>query len=123
MRRFIGKCPGCKRVFSTLAEFSGSTPTAYFPGYERRLTRNGNTVDAVFKRDDGSVMAGCTNGRSPVVECDCAVPKFGVGFLVELERVAGVVTNHVCNAKCTSSKGHVCECSCGGKNHGASFSI
>lgn len=26
---------------------------------------------------------------------------------------------HVCSAKCTSSKGFVCECSCGGKNHGS----
>lgn len=122
-KRHIGKCPGCKRVFSVLAGFVDCVGASAFPGFDGRLTRGGNTIDAVFLRDDGCVMAGCTNGRSPVIECDCAVAKFGVGFLVELARVTAVLKpDHVCNAKCTASKGHVCECSCGGKNHGASFS-
>jgi hypothetical protein len=33
--------------------------------------------------------------------------------------VKGFVTEHVCDARCTSATGFNCECQCGGKNHGA----
>lgn len=123
-RRHIGKCHACKRVFSVLARYVGHVGEKTFEGYASRRTRGGNSVDAVFETADGSVMAGSHNGRYPVVECDCAIAKFGAGWLVELQQVKGILKpNHVCNAKCTSSKGHVCECSCGGKNHGGSFSV
>lgn len=38
-----------------------------------------------------------------------------------VERIHGVVTDHVCDARCTSARGKVCECSCGGANHGMSL--
>lgn len=38
-------------------------------------------------------------------------------------RIKAVVTNHVCDARCTSATGHQCECQCGGKNHGAQYLV
>lgn len=41
--------------------------------------------------------------------------------VLTFRQVKGTVTNHVCDARCTSAKGHKCECSCGGANHGADY--
>lgn len=46
--------------------------------------------------------------------CSCGRHATGV-------RVKGFVTEHVCDARCTSAKGPNCECSCGGKNHGQAY--
>lgn len=48
--------------------------------------------------------------------CDC-------GAYCDSNRVKGFVTDHVCDARCTSAKGPNCECSCGGKNHGRDYEI
>lgn len=39
------------------------------------------------------------------------------------ERIEGKVSEHVCDARCTSAKGHNCECSCGGANHGKDWDV
>lgn len=33
-------------------------------------------------------------------------------------RIKGIVSEHVCDARCSSATGPNCECQCGGRNHG-----
>lgn len=33
-------------------------------------------------------------------------------------RINGVVSDHVCDPRCSSATGANCECQCGGRNHG-----
>ena len=124
--RHIGKCKGCKKVFSVKARYldKSFSMKGLFPGYDHRKTQTSNFMDCVFECADGTLIAGSLNGMTPVVECDCALNKFGTGFLVPMNIVQSVLKpGHVCNAQCTNSKGHVCECSCGGQNHGAHFNL
>ena len=73
--------------------------------------RNGNTHRDDVAVADGAVLVGSIKGGF-LLPCEC-------GARINVARVAGKVSHHVCNAKCMSSTGPACECSCGGKNHGS----
>lgn len=40
---------------------------------------------------------------------------------MRVKRIVGIVTDHVCDPRCTSAIGSKCECSCGGANHGMAY--
>jgi len=109
---FVGRCKGCKAGARATASEAVKRTVERFrtvQGYddERTVYRYAYDGSPHFTKDRTVFLhRTCTCGRD-----------------VALRRVAGTVTEHVCNAKCMASTGHVCECSCGGKNHGAGLPI
>lgn len=45
-------------------------------------------------------------------------PKCSTPNTLEVSRIEGFASEHVCDARCTGATGKQCECSCGGANHG-----
>ena len=101
MARFIFRCPAkdCGMVWAH--EY---TARRVYAGYGR--------YDVVYERE--SAGRKIQSGYDTVCPaCSRHARKFG--------KVQGYVSDHVCDARCTSAKGFQCECSCGGKNHGKDF--
>jgi hypothetical protein len=105
--RLVGRCKTCKtghavELVETLHPYKSRDKF----GWERTLNRYSYEIDGLR----GASANKLTHHK---IAPSC-------GHAVTLRRIEGVVSEHVCNAKCLASTGHVCECSCGGKNHGAS---
>jgi len=98
--RQIFNCKACKHTEAN--DYTVLRTEMYGPGrmYERRVYGRINA----FGRE--------VQPRTDLIECP------GCKKFMRMEMVKGVVTEHVCDERCTEAKGHKCECSCGGKNHG-----
>lgn len=102
--RFNGKCKGCARKHSVLAQCVGNgvrkVGVVDMPGPLFRVAGREELLVGLFE-------------TTLYVTCAC-------GRLVTLGQVFGRFNaSKKCNARCTEATGHQCECSCGGKNHGA----
>lgn len=111
--RHIGRCRKCKTTVAVdVAEQWAVTWTSAGKGLAtgRTFTHHGIAV-----RIGDTWRGRNAHTRAVIVPCACGVTS------IDLQRVKGTVTEHVCNAKCMASKGHVCECACGGRNHGGAY--
>lgn len=98
---FVGRCRSCKKGRrEDIREVVTSTP--------ERTRKAGMVYETTAHRYAYPGLGGFYSNPSKDrlrfhrVTCSC-------GASVNLERVQGVVNDHVCNAKCMSSTGHVCE--------------
>ncbi len=105
MKRYNGRCKGCKQKVSTLATRAENVrlDTGWTFAYQ---TSKGDTLYG--HRSDTSI---------PIKACPAC------GKRVLLRPVSGKVNRAIrCDARCENAIGHKCECACGGRNHGASYS-
>lgn len=113
LRRYIGKCAGCKRVYSA------------------KLTRAGTWAlgadgGIVYATSTGTELRSIGGSLSPALRCTggCLNLKGTAGRAVRLEAVKGTYNAAKrCDARCENAKGHTCECSCGGEHHGAGWGV
>lgn len=109
MKRFVGSCKKCKTGAALDVQETVTTTTGTY-----RTPQGFEMVRTTYRYAYNQAGYGSYSESLKIVSTVA-----GCGHKVALKRVQGVVTDHVCNAKCMSSTGPVCECSCGGKNHGA----
>jgi len=103
--RGMFKCRACKAV--SRIDFE-RTRTRVKVGFQVRF------YDPKWTRDGVPIQDGIC-GDMPVVRCACGGWAYG-------RPIVARVSEHKCDARCTSAKGHNCECSCGGENHGSDWS-
>jgi hypothetical protein len=97
----IAKCKGCNEVMSTIITTEKSV-------IGRSITNWG----AMFRDEKGE--SGVYGNHA--IRCR----KCGKGRAAR--PVKGTYNpEHICSAKCLTSKGFACDCSCGGKNHGGAY--
>lgn len=99
----VGRCKACKRgkcILRAVRAFA----TIQVPG-------EANERRAWVALTETALLHESFDATGYIAMCSC-------GSRVRVRTVKGIVTNHVCNAKCMGSTGPSCECACGGANHG-----
>jgi len=108
---FLGRCRRCK------------TPRRMDAPEVSRVTSQlgyGRTEIKVFRKlPSGRTIEGASRFYVPCEVCATQ----GAQRAIEMNRLLGRKSQHVCGAKCRNSTGFVCECSCQGANHGISVSL